>query len=75
MPLAAGLFGLGGASAVLMVTRYRWVFLALAVLSVVLGFYLNYVRGRSPWIFRALFWASSAFTLLTVAHWGWWRLI
>jgi hypothetical protein len=58
-----------------MVTRYRWVFLALAVLSVLLGFYLNYLRTRSHWIFRALFWASSVFTILTVAHWGWWRVI
>jgi hypothetical protein len=52
--------------------RYRWVFLALAVLSLTEGFYLNVLR-RSTRLSRTVFWAASALTVATIVYWGWWQ--
>lgn len=56
-----------------LLAHYRSLFLLAAIASLAGGFYLNVVR-RSTRLSRAIFGVASVFTLLTVVHWGWWRL-
>ncbi len=57
----------------IVLARYRWVFLAVSIASIVVGFYFNVLR-RSTRLSQAIFWLSSVITLLTILDWGWWRL-
>jgi len=57
----------------MVLTQYRWSFLFIAIGAIVAGFYLNYIRARSAWISRLVFWVSSLMTAITVLYWGWWR--
>ena len=49
----------------------RWLFIALAVVSLAVGFYFNVYRISSL-LSRTLFWLSSMLTAASIVHWGWW---
>ena len=53
--------------------RYHLVFVSVAVLWLIIGFKLNVLRptGRTS---RVLYWSAAVFTVITIIHWGWWRL-
>ena len=53
--------------------RYRWVFLLIAAVSLVVGFYFNVLQLPTRRA-RTLFWISSLLTVATLAQWGWWTL-
>jgi len=59
----------------MLLMHYRWIFIALACVSIAAGFYLNYLRTRSRWPMQTIFWLSTAFTVASLIHWGWWRLL
>jgi len=52
--------------------EWRWILIALAVVSLAVGFYFNVYRISSLHS-RTLFWASSMLTAATIVRWGWWR--
>ncbi len=56
----------------ILLARYRWLFLVVAIASLAEGFCLNQLR-RSIRHSRTTFWIASALTVVTIAHWGWWR--
>jgi len=70
--LILGLLGLGSTSAALVLSGYRWVFIAMSVGALAAGFYFNVLR-RATRASRRVFWLAAAFTFLTILHWGWWR--
>ena len=74
-PILAAVLGLGSASLAVTLENYRWLFLILVFASIALGFWLNYIRTRAHWALKLLFWTSSLVSVLTVAHWGWWRIL
>jgi hypothetical protein len=55
----------------LVLVQLRWLFMALAIASLGVGFYFN-VYQMSSLPSRTLFWFSSILTAATVVHWGWW---
>ncbi len=55
----------------ILLARYRWLFLVVAIASLAEGFY--HVLRRSTRHSRTTFWIASALTVVTIAHWGWWR--
>jgi predicted tellurium resistance membrane protein TerC len=69
----AGLLGLGSTSLAIALARYRWVFVFLAVVWLIIGFKLKVLRPASR-VSRVLYWSAAVFTVITILHWGWWRL-
>jgi len=73
MSVATGFLGLGSTSLAVALNPYGWVFMLLAVCSLVAGFYFNVLR-RSSTFSRAMYWISVVATVATLLKWGWWRL-
>ncbi len=66
LPLVFSFLGLGSASAVAVLQRYRNVFAVLAVGFLAFSFYLTFIRVRSHWVNRLLWGISFLVTVLVL---------
>jgi len=71
--MATGFLGLGSTSLAVALNPYGWVFMVLAIGSLIAGFYFNVMR-RSSRFAQGMYWLSVVVTVATLLKWGWWRL-